>query len=128
MGITSAKEKDGLAALTRERKQKQLSKAELRELWDKRISADERAAIQNSIRHSVPEAPRISEMKAMDFAVSHCYERASIVTDKELLRQALRYGVGDVTVEQVKRQLLRDEFIKEDANGHQWFTTKASVG
>ena len=31
-GITSAKEKDGLAALTRERKQKQLSKSELREL------------------------------------------------------------------------------------------------
>ena len=123
LGITSAKEKDGLAALTRERKQKQLSKAELRELWDKRISTDERAALQNSIRRSVPEAPRISEMKAMDFAVSHCYERASIVTDKELVRQALRYGVGDVTVEQVKRQLLRDEFIKEDANGHQWFTT-----
>src|SRR5205807_5470768 len=67
--------------------------------------------------------PRISEMKAMDFAIQHCYERASIVKDKELLRQALRYGVGDVNVEQVKRQLLRDEFIKEDANGHQWFTT-----
>src|SRR5438094_9472578 len=35
LGITSAREKDGLAALTRERKQKQLSKMELRELWDK---------------------------------------------------------------------------------------------
>lgn len=123
LGITSAKEKDGLAALTRERKQKHLTKAELRELWDKRISTDERAAIQNSIGHSHPVAERVSEMKAMDFAVQHCYERASIVTDKELLRQALRYGVGDVTVEQTKRQLLRDEFIQENANGHQWFTT-----
>jgi ATP-dependent exoDNAse (exonuclease V) alpha subunit len=62
-------------------------------------------------------------MKAMDFAIQHCYERASIVTGKELLRQALRYGVGDINVEQVKRQLLRNEFIKEDCNGHQWFTT-----
>ena len=124
LGITSARQKDGLAALTRERKQKQLSKAELRELWHARISADERGAIQNCIRNSIPATPRISEMKAMDFAVDHCYERASIVTGKELLREALRFGVGDIQVEQVKRQLLRDEFIKDSANGDEWFTTK----
>src|SRR6185437_8711375 len=69
-------------------------------------------------------APRISEMNAMDFAVQHCYERASIVADKELLRSALRYGVGDVDVEQTKRQLLCDEFIRETVNGRQWLTTK----
>ncbi len=123
LGITSAKEKDGLAALTRERKQKRLSKADLRELWGQRISADERATIENTPQQSVSERPTISEMKAMDFAVKHCYERASIVTDKELLRQALRYGVGDVGVEQTKRQLLRDEFIKNAMDGHEWFTT-----
>lgn len=122
-GITSAKAKDGLAALTRERKQKHLSKMELRELWDKRISADERAAIQNSIGQSVRAADRVSEMKAMDFAMQHCYERASIVTGKELLRHALRHGVGDVDVGQTQRQLLRDEFITQTAAGHEWFTT-----
>jgi conjugative relaxase-like TrwC/TraI family protein len=124
LGITSAKEKDGLAALTRERKQKHLTKAELRELWGKRISADERATIQNSLSHSLPATERVSEMKAMDFAIQHCYERASIVTNKELLRHALRYGVGDLDVEQTKRQLLRDEFIQESADGHLWFTTQ----
>lgn len=123
LGITSAKEKDGLAALTRERKQKQLSKTELRELWDKRISADERAAIQNSMGHSHAATKKVSEMKAMDFAVQHCFERASIVTGKELLRHALRYGVGDVDVEETRHQLSRDEFIQENANGHRWFTT-----
>ncbi len=60
----------------------------------------------------------------MDFAVQHCYERASIVTEKELLRQAFRFGLGDVDVEQVKRQLLRDEFIGENMDGKQWLTTK----
>ena len=124
LGITSAKQKDGLAAWTRERKQKNLSKPELRELWDKRISADERAIIQNSLRNQVSTAPKISEMKAMDFAVQHCYERASIVTDKELLRHALRFGMGDVDVAQIKRQLLRDELIKENVDGRQWLTTK----
>jgi len=120
LGITSAREKDGLAALTRERKQKHLSKSELRELWSKRISVDERLALLNPTRSQSRE--RVSEMKAMDYAVQHCFERASVVTNKELLRHALRYGVGDVDVDQTKRQLLRDDFIPENANG-QRFTT-----
>jgi len=124
LGITTAKGKDGLAALTRERKQKQFTKPELRELWNTRISADERASIQNNLRNKVSGGPKISEMKAMDFAVQHCYERASIVTDKELLRHALRFGMGDVDVAQTKRQLLRDELIKENVDGRQWLTTK----
>jgi conjugative relaxase-like TrwC/TraI family protein len=123
LGITSAKEKDGLAALTRERKRKDFEKSELRELWDKRISAEERSAIQN-VRNVVADTPKISEMKAMDFAIQHCYERASIVTDKELLRHALRFGVGDVDVEQIKRQLMRDDLIKENMDGRQWLTTR----
>jgi conjugative relaxase-like TrwC/TraI family protein len=98
LGLTSAKQKDGLAALTRERKQKELSKPELREGWQGRVSAEDRQAIQNR-GHETPEPPKISEMKAMDYAMQHCYERASIVTDKELLRNALRYGIGDVTVD-----------------------------
>ena len=123
LGITSAKQKDGLAALTRERKRKDIEKSELRELWDKRISVDERQAIQN-LRNTVITTPKVSEMKAMDFAIQHCYERASIATDKELLRHALRFGVGDVNVDQIKRQLLRDELIKENVDGRQWLTTK----
>jgi ATP-dependent exoDNAse (exonuclease V) alpha subunit len=96
---------------------------ELREGWQGRVSAEERQAILNR-GHEMPEPQKISEMKAMDFAVQHCYERASIVTDKELLRNALRYGIGDVGVEQTKRQLLRDELIKETLDGRQWLTTK----
>jgi len=123
LGITSAKQKDGLAALTRERKRKDIEKSELLELWAKRISTDERLAIQN-VRNAVINTPKVSEMKAMDFAIQHCYERASIVTDKELLRHAMRFGVGDVNVDQIKRQLLRDELIKENVDGRQWLTTK----
>jgi conjugative relaxase-like TrwC/TraI family protein len=124
LGVTSAKEKDGLAALTRERKQKQISKAELLEMWEQRVSPAERIAIHAAVRSAVSTAPRIAEATAMDFAIRHCYERASIATDKELLHQAFRYGFGDVEVEAVKRELLRGDFIKEQANGREWFTTK----
>ena len=60
LGITSAKEKDGLAALTRERKQKQISKAELRELWEQRVSADERSPF---MPHSAIRFPRRREFR-----------------------------------------------------------------
>ena len=77
-----------------------------------------------SVRNEIIAVPRVSAMKAMDFAMQHCYERASIVTDKELLRHALRFGMGDVDVAQTRRQLLRDELIKENLDGRQWLTTK----
>jgi conjugative relaxase-like TrwC/TraI family protein len=124
LGITSAKGKDGLAALTRERKQKQFTKSELSERWHGRVTTEESAIIQNNLRNQVSATPKVSEMQAMDFAIGHCYERASIVTDKELLRHALRFGVGAVDVKQIKRQLLRDELIKETVDGKQWLTTK----
>jgi conjugative relaxase-like TrwC/TraI family protein len=124
LGITSAKGKDGLAALTRERKQKQFTKSELKAVWNGRVSSEERATIQNNLRNQVANAQKNSEIAAMDFAIEHCYERASIVTDKELLRHALRFGVGAVDVSQMKRQLLRDELIKETLDGKQWVTTK----
>lgn len=127
LGVTTARGKDGLAALTRERKRKDVSKADLRELWGQRISADEQLAIRGTAWKSASLQPRISATKAMDFAMGHCFERASIVTDKELLRQALRHGVGDVDVESVKQQLARDDFIKEQAGGENWFTTKEVV-
>jgi hypothetical protein len=58
--------------------------------------------------------------------VHRCHEDKSVWVNtlKELLRHALRFGVGDVDVEQIKRQLLRDEFIKENMDGRQWLTTK----
>jgi conjugative relaxase-like TrwC/TraI family protein len=48
LGATTAKAKDGLAALTRERKQKDISKAELRKLWSQRVWPDEILAIHGA--------------------------------------------------------------------------------
>jgi conjugative relaxase-like TrwC/TraI family protein len=128
LGITSAKGKDGLAAFTRERKQKHLSKEDLRELWAARISPDEKVSIQSAVGLSRSQTGGITEGRAMDFAIHHCYERASIVTDKELLLQAFHHGVGDVLVEDVKRELSRDDFVKENWNGCNWFSTQEVLG
>jgi hypothetical protein len=69
-------------------------------------------AIEGTRQETPSHNARVSESTAMNFAVQHCFERASIVTRNELLRHALYYGVGDLNVEQTKGQLLRDEFIR----------------
>ncbi|MDX1951068.1 MAG: MobF family relaxase [Verrucomicrobiota bacterium] len=122
LGLTSAKEKDGLAAMTRERKQKELSKADLRKIWIQRVTPSERGAIESSKASN--RVAFVSESKAMDFAVQHCYERASIATGKELLREALRFGVGSVDVNRTKQELQRDDFVREISSGKQWLTTR----
>ena len=124
-GITSAKEKDGLAALSRESKRHGITREQLRELWQGRLTAGEK----NSLASLKAGAPNISingitARQAMDYAVAHSYERASVVTDAELLREALRYGIGSVAVGQVRLQLLRDEFVRHESQGRQWLTTK----
>jgi conjugative relaxase-like TrwC/TraI family protein len=123
-GITSAKEKDALAALSRESKRHGITKDQLREVWNARLMDNERNALAG-IR---PDPDRVSNgvtaKQAMDYAIAHGYERVSVATDMELLREALRYGVGSVEVSQVRRQLLRDEFVSRESNGRSWFTTK----
>ncbi|HEY1719447.1 MAG TPA: MobF family relaxase [Verrucomicrobiae bacterium] len=126
-GITSAKEKDALAALSRESKRHGITKGQLREVWDARLSAGEKTAMAAVKPDSQKVSNGVTAKQAMDYAIAHRYERASVATDMELLREALRYGVGSVEVGQVRRQLLRDEFVKNENAGRQWFTTKQIV-
>lgn len=131
-GITTAKGRDSLAAYSRERKNDGITKEELREVWNNRLTPDERTAMTrltpNGRKVELPDGAlrldQITPKKAMDYAVAHCYERASVVTENELLREALRHGVGAVEVEQVRRQLMRDDFIKQENGGQRWLTTK----
>jgi conjugative relaxase-like TrwC/TraI family protein len=124
-GITSAKEKDMLAALSRENKRHGITREQLREIWNGRLTADEKNALA-SIKAGSPkiEVNSVTAKQAMDYAIAHRYERASVATEKELLREALHHGIGSLNVNEVKRQLLRDEFIQKESNGRVWFTTK----
>jgi conjugative relaxase-like TrwC/TraI family protein len=123
-GITSAKEKDALAALSRESKRHGITKRQLREAWDARLTPNER----NALAGVKPDPNRVfsgvTAKQAMDYAIAHGYERVSVATDMELMREALRYGVGSVEVVQVRRQLLRDEFVSRQSDGRAWFTTR----
>ena len=60
----------------------------------------------------------------MDYALAHCFERESAVTEKELLKHALMLGLGRATVPHVQGELLRDGIIRRDVAGQSYATTK----
>ncbi|HEY3863973.1 MAG TPA: MobF family relaxase [Verrucomicrobiae bacterium] len=128
-GITSAKEKDMLAALSRENKRHGITREQLRDVWNGRLTVDEKTALASVKADSQNISTNgVTAKQAMDYAIAHRYERASVATDKELLREALHYGVGSLDVGEVQRQLARDEFIQQESNGRHWFTTKEILG
>src|SRR4051794_16632172 len=103
-GITDPKRKDGLGAQTREKKNQELSWQELRREWASRLTDPERQTVKATGRREVPFArPAGGEGMAVDHALDHCFVREAVVPERKLLTEALKRGIGSVTVEGVKR-------------------------
>ena len=120
-GVNDAQAKEKLAALTREKKVK-VSMEDLKREWASRLTQEEKDALLRLRGHQQGEFTTARE--SMDYALAHCHERASVVTDKALVTEALWHGIGQVGVEQVERQLYRDNLLMEEMNGQRWCTTK----
>ena len=151
-GYTTAAEKDGLAALTREKKAKDLTKSELHALWWARLTPEEKTALEGlktRLTRSpepvlTPEAPlarskeflgrsgaalevlRVApqnDREAVAFALEHIFERASVVSEKDLLAEALQWGFGRATVEGVKAAVKAFPLIRVERAGRTLLTT-----
>ena len=123
LGITDAKAKGELGRRTREGKDPEgLSMPELRELWKQRLSDAERDAISKTRDGQESASP--DARAAMDYALSHCFERASAVPEKEVLKTALIHSVGNASVSEVQAELSRDNVIRRDRAGIRYATTK----
>jgi conjugative relaxase-like TrwC/TraI family protein len=129
-GIHDPAKKDELGAKTREKKAAQHPMQELRELWRQRLDAGEQRLIDGLSKSSRPVlvADREATSRALDNAVAHCFERNSVVPVKELLGDALRRGVGQVSVEGVKEELSRKEIITSKYRGRDLATTRTVLG
>ena len=97
-GLEKGDAKDRLGALTRESKTSEFSRSQLRQMWSDRLNEAEREAIA-SAHLSGNRAAGVSPEEAIAFAQQHHFERESVVGERQLLRTALRYGVGSVNVE-----------------------------
>ncbi|WP_337173561.1 MobF family relaxase [Paludisphaera sp.] len=114
-----------LGAKTRSRKQKELTPAELRREWEGQLSDDDRQALAAVLGRQIAPDAKIAASEAVAYAVHHCFEKASVVPERELKRVALLYGLGDVTADEVARELPRQGVITRIKGDRVLATTRA---
>ncbi|MBT1689874.1 MobF family relaxase [Dawidia soli] len=133
-GITDPAELDKLGARTRAKKQKGHTMAALKQDWRRQIHAlgmseDEG---KEKIRFAGPQEPRAPVMDpqmVIDHAVLHCFERASVMSERNILREAYRYALGQpgITTQQIKDALAADPRIIRVREGHNVMCTTREV-
>lgn len=128
-GITDPDRKAELGAETREKKGHGLGWAELRREWDRRLTAEERTALAAVHRRETAHVrPERGEGMAVDYAIAHGFAREAVVPERKLLTEALKRGVGAVTVEDVRRELARRPLVRAERGGRTMATTAEAVG
>lgn len=112
-GITDAKSKDGLGAATREGKRHGMTYTDLLAAWGVRLTESEKVIISKVRfdRDGNRPAEKITASLAVDYATEKMFARNSVVEQRRLVAEALRYGVGQITPEQVWRELSRREMV-----------------
>ena len=127
-GIIDPKRKAELGAETREKKNHNLTWDELREEWDKRLTEKERQALTDTDRRDAPFARPIGgERQAVDYAIEHSFTREAVVAERKLLTEALKRGLGSVTVEQTRRELAGRPLLRSEQAGRMLATTREMV-
>ncbi|OWK47336.1 MobF family relaxase [Fimbriiglobus ruber] len=124
LGVTNPDRKAELGASTREKKGAPLAWATLRQQWANRLSDGERDALDRAFDRTSPHPkPAHSERTAVDYALDHCFTREAVVPERELLTEALKRGLGSVTVGNTARELATRNLIRGDHGGRAVATT-----
>lgn len=126
LGITDPERKAELGAKTRGRKNNRLSRTALRTEWDGRLTQGERDAVARvHRREGTAGPPERGERASVDYALEHVFTRKAVADERELLTQALRRGLGSVTVEGVQSELAGRPLVRATQDGRVLATTPA---
>lgn len=125
LGITDPDRKGELGAESREKKGKPLSINELRKAWDARLTDGERKAIASvHRREKQPEKLSGQEAMAVDHAISHSFVRDAVVAERKIATEALKRGLGAVTVQDVLKETARRPLVRKNFDGREMTTTR----
>jgi conjugative relaxase-like TrwC/TraI family protein len=126
-GPLSVEEKADIGARTRSRKQKHMPFSELQDAWRTWLTKDEvdaLAALERKLGGEAEPRDEGAAGRALDHAISHAFERKSVVPERHVLAHALRQGVGQASVEQVLREATASNLIVGDRDGRRMATTR----
>lgn len=94
LGIRNPESKAKLGATSRTRKEKGLTWQNLLDLWTARLQPGE----LDAIRDARTDTPTLHEpdidRQAVSWSLAHLTERKSVLRDREVVREALRWGLG----------------------------------
>jgi conjugative relaxase-like TrwC/TraI family protein len=127
LGIVDPNEKAELGAKTRSRKAKHLTMSELQTEWRNRMSPQESTTLDRlagMVGGSAAPRDGGAARGALDYAISHEFERRSVTPQRQLLATALKYAVGQATPAQISDQFDRSNLIVGDRNGRKMATTR----
>ncbi len=122
-GITDPDRKGELGATTRESKVPTLAWGRLQQEWFGRLDAGDREALAAAYGRREPRTMPREDGQALDFAIRHLFERASVVPEKELLAEALRHGLGRATPKGVQEALTKAKVLVAERDGRRLVTT-----
>jgi conjugative relaxase-like TrwC/TraI family protein len=125
MGITDPKRKEKLGAETREKKGAALGWDALRKEWNKRLTDAEQHVLASVHRRETHYArPERGEKAAVDHGIRHSFVREAVVPERKVVTEALKRGIGEVTVERVTQEVEKRPLIRSDIAGRRMATTK----
>jgi len=124
-GITDPTRKAEIGPRTRENKGAPCGLETLRKEWNMRLTGQERQVLASVYRRETPYARQINgEALAVDHAVEHCFVREAVVPERTLVTEALRRGIGAVTVEDVTREVANRPLSRIAVAGRNMVTLK----
>ncbi len=124
-GITNPKLKAELGAETREKKEPALAWDVLFKEWDARLTDKERGVLAAVYRRERRAArPERGEVASVDHALLHSFVREAVVPERKLITEALKRGIGAVTVQDVREEVAKRPLIRSEIDGRPMATTK----
>jgi conjugative relaxase-like TrwC/TraI family protein len=117
-GITDPKLKEALVLATREGKRRGLTQDDLRAAWNARLTEEERVAL-SKVRPQKGQGAgrRITAVEAVTYALDKRFAKNSVVPANALIQEALRVGVGQLTPDTVRQEMLRRDLLVREVKG-----------
>jgi len=90
-----------------------------------RLTGQERQVLASVYRREAPYIRQVNgEALAVDHATQHCFVGEAVVPERKLVTEALKRGIGAVTVEDVTREVANRSLIRIDVAGRNMVTLK----
>ena len=122
--ISLQEAKDRLGAMSRKEKTSRYSIAELPAVWRQRLSRQESWQIEKILAGDVtPAQKQLTAEQAIEYSKNHHFERASVIRQRQLIKDALLCGIGEVTSDEIHQTAEQQKWIRDGEGADRLIST-----